>query len=103
MFHDFHSWIHCLHLNVDDKDKDSQEQMRILSEQQVLKNDAARFRFHVISCKDPKNSLVDYIAVNDIHLIAFIPHKKNFFSIFTRQDLTKGDLFLTGLPILGIL
>ena len=101
MFRDFHSWIYCLHLNVNGKDRDSQEQMKALSEEESLEE--GKYNFHVINCKDPRTSLMDYITVNDIHLIAFIPHKKNFFSIFTRQDLTKEDLFLTGLPILGIL
>jgi nucleotide-binding universal stress UspA family protein len=103
MFEVFSCQVHCLHLNVGNKDKESEKQMIHLSQKEELKNDASRYKFHVISCEDPKVSLMDYIAVNDIQLIAFIPHKRNFFNIFSHQDLTKGDLFLTGLPILGIM
>jgi nucleotide-binding universal stress UspA family protein len=102
LFTEFNCHIHCLHMNVDSKDKDSEALMKELSENKGKKNPPERNKFHVEMCKDAKTSILDYIKRNEIELIAFIPHKKNFFSIFSHQDLTKEDLFDTGLPILGI-
>jgi nucleotide-binding universal stress UspA family protein len=99
---DFHIHIHCLHLNVGNKDKDSDILMEALATHPGIKGLDDLIDFKVLDCEDPKASLMEYIRQNNIQLIAFIPHKKNFFKIFTKQDLTKEDLFLTGLPILGV-
>lgn len=94
--------IHCLHLNVKGKNKDAGKEMKALATHAEIARLNDAIRFHVLDCQNAKESLVKFINDHRIQIIAFIPHKKNFFNIFTKQDLTKEDLFLTGLPILGI-
>jgi nucleotide-binding universal stress UspA family protein len=94
--------IHCLHLDVGQKDLDAPAEMELLKKEAITNKIIENIDFEVISCDDPNDCLRNFISGHGIQLIAFIPHKKNFFRIFTRQDLTKEDLFMTGLPILGI-
>jgi len=94
--------VHCLHLNLEKSDQKSLQMMEGLKMNAKLDSIRNRISFEVLSCKDPKKCLKEYIKAQQVQLIAFVPHKKNFFTIFTRQNLSKEDLFLTGLPILGI-
>jgi nucleotide-binding universal stress UspA family protein len=103
LFTDFKCEFHCLHLNVNDKDSDSENQMLELSKKDFFQDSIEGYTFKILSCHHPRRSLIEYITENEIDLIAFIPHRKNFFSIFTRQDLSKEDLFETGLPILAVI
>lgn len=98
----FNPLIHCLHLNVGQDGADSTISMDSLKDAPDLKEYGEKLDFKVIACEHPTDCLRTYIAAHDIQLIAFIPHKRNFFRIFTRQDLTKEDLFMTGLPVLAI-
>jgi nucleotide-binding universal stress UspA family protein len=103
LFKKFGSTCHCLHLDVNDKDRGAEIQMVELSRNKFFEDIMEKYRFNVLPCHNAQECLKEYIDKNEIDLIAFIPHKKNFLSIFSRQDLTKEDLFETGLPILGVL
>jgi nucleotide-binding universal stress UspA family protein len=94
--------LHCVHLDVGQKDKDSEAVMDRLRKDPELSVHLKKIDFKVIVCDSPKECLRNYIDAHHIQLIAFIPHRRNFFRIFSRQDLTKEDLFMTGLPILAI-
>lgn len=102
LLEEFDTQIHCLHLDVGGDDRLAGAGMKALSMHTDLEKFSDRIHFEVVPCSDPKECLVNYVSKKHVDLIAFIPHKKNFFKIFSRQDLTKEDLFLTGLPILGI-
>lgn len=100
---DFDINVHCLHLNVNGKNKNAEKDMKALGGVDELQQHLGRLNFNVLLCENPKETLTEFIADHNIHLIAFIPYKKNFFRIFSHQDIFKGDLFDTGLPILSII
>jgi nucleotide-binding universal stress UspA family protein len=94
--------LHCVHLDVGQKDKDAEAVMDRLRNDPELSVNLKKIDFKVITCNAPTECLRNYVADHHIQLIAFIPHRRNFFRIFSRQDLTKEDLFMTGLPILAL-
>lgn len=102
LLHPFKSRLHCVHLDSGQKDKNAEAEMERLRKDPELMVNLKDIEFKVIHCEHPTECLRQYISSNHIHLISFIPHRRNFFRIFSRQDLTKEDLFMTGLPILAV-
>ncbi len=94
--------ISCLHLALAKNETESIASMEALSRKELAIRPDTSISFQVITGSDPQESLDRYIEDNRSDLIAFIPHKKNIFKNFSRQNLTRDDLFLTRTPILAI-
>ena len=94
--------VHCLHICQPGKEVEAKASMEKLSIKLSNVSKAALIQFHVKPGHVPNEILQDFIIENRIDVLAFIPHKRNVFKSFNRQNLTKEDLFLTNIPILAI-
>lgn len=94
--------IYCLHLDIGGNGKENDEQMLSLSRKAHQSITPGEISFHVIDCRQPVETINEFVQQNKIGLISFIPHRRGFFRSLIRQDLTKKDLFLTNIPILAM-
>jgi len=94
--------VHCLHICQPGKETEAKAGMEKLSVKSSTHGKSPSMQFHVKPGHDPNEILQDFIKENRISILAFIPHKRNVFRSFNRQNLTKDDLFLTNIPILAI-
>jgi hypothetical protein len=94
--------VHCLHICQQGKEMEAKAGIEKLSLKLSDHSKSPSIQFHVKPGPDPNEILQDFIKENRISILAFIPHKRNVFRSFNRQNLTKDDLFLTNIPILAI-
>lgn len=94
--------IWCLNLCQERNEDEARSNMQRLSDRELPLRKETKINHQVIAGSDPRQSLHDFIRENRIDLLAFIPHKRNVFKNFNRQNLTKEDLFQADIPILAI-
>jgi len=102
LFSDININIHCLHLNLESRDKSADELIEKLKLE--CKNDqpVEKLSFYNIKCKHPQDVVETFIQLKNIKLIVFVPHKRSSLSMLVTSDLTRRDLFQTKIPILAI-
>jgi nucleotide-binding universal stress UspA family protein len=102
LFQDFEPYVHCLHLNLSHQDNEAENLMKALSANKKLERFMDSCAFSVIDSRDVSRTLHEFARDNNIHMIAFIPHRHNIFRKMFSQDLTKKDLFMTNIPIMAL-
>ena len=61
-----------------------------------------KFHTEVLEGNDKQNVIDNFIKVNNIDLIVFLPHRTNFFQQLFVQHFSKKYLFETNIPLLAI-
>lgn len=93
--------VFCLHISKDDTET-AKEKMKVLGDNSDLKKMIGRLNFFVSTDPNVKVVLEEFININQIGLIAFIPHKRNIFENLFYQGITREDLFQTNTPIIAV-
>jgi hypothetical protein len=62
-----------------------------------------RIKFEVVEVADDNQAAIDqFVAANQIDLIAFQPHKHNMLYMFFTKNITRKNLFATRIPLLSV-
>jgi hypothetical protein len=102
LFHPLIFQIQCIHISTSKSEVIARENIEKLTRKDLPIRRETSISFQVITGQDPQETLGAFLEDFPTDLIAFIPHKRNFFRNLSRQSLTKEDLFLTRIPILAI-
>ena len=94
--------IYCIHLLKGNDGEKCREKIKGLVSSDELSGYRDRLSGETLSGRDIQSAINEFIMKNKINLIAFIPHKRNILKEWFSHDITKKDLFLTNVPILGI-
>lgn len=94
--------IQCVHISSGKNEVIARENLDNLTNKDLPVRPGTSLSYHVITGDNAQETLEAFIEDNQTDLIAFIPHKRNIFKNFNRQNLRKEDLFLTRTPIMAI-
>ncbi|MCF8233810.1 MAG: universal stress protein [Bacteroidales bacterium] len=99
---DFDIRIHCLHLNIhDDKRADNEVKMDAIKKHFTDEISKGMLSCNLIDSKDISDDIENFVKENNIHLIAFLSHKRNIFQRLFTSKITKKDLFQANIPLLA--
>jgi len=102
LLRDFDIKIHCLHLNIhDDKKADNEAKMDAIKKHFTEEISKGMLSCSLIDSKDISDDIENFVKENDIHLIAFLSHKRNIFQRLFTSKITKKDLFQANIPLLA--
>jgi nucleotide-binding universal stress UspA family protein len=96
----FRIWV--LHLSGEYRMEEAGRQMEELKNKFKKEEKKGLIAFFTEKRVDYRKEVLEFISDHDIHLISFIPHKRNFLEGFFRKVMTKKDLFEAKLPLLAI-
>jgi nucleotide-binding universal stress UspA family protein len=94
--------ISVLHLANEYRMEEAERQMEELRKKFKNEEKKGLIGFFTEKRLDYRKEVLEFISAGDIHLVSFIPHKRNFLEGFFRKVMTKKDLFEAGLPLLAI-
>jgi hypothetical protein len=102
LFGAFETNFKVIHVMTGKDEDDAGIKMAALSEQFMLVEKAENKSFHILTDNEHYDNLKHFLEEKRIDLIAFIPHRRNFFKNLFHQGITREDLFLTHIPILAV-
>ncbi len=101
IFQDTDIKIFVTHLCLDKTGKEGAF-MSNLKKSFATEQNQGRIFFHVIDTEDKNSALQAFTELNEIDLIAFIAHKKNFLKKFLQNKIHKEDFFKLDIPMLAV-
>jgi nucleotide-binding universal stress UspA family protein len=103
LFSSFQSKIHVVHFIKGGKQNDAYLRMKMLQMKFGKEEKTDRIKFEVVDIADDNQSAIDqFVAANQIDLIAFQPHKHNMLYMFFTKNITRKNLFATRIPLLSV-
>ncbi len=95
--------IYCVHFNIfESKILKNEEQMEKLKSIISKKHKTENIKFKLIDSFNINQDIETFIKTNNINLIAFHSHKRNYFKELFTKKLTKKHLFHTNVPLLSL-
>jgi nucleotide-binding universal stress UspA family protein len=94
--------IFCLHLLKNETEGESLKKLNDLEGNKALKDLEGKISFHTLKNDHRKETVKHFIAVHQIGLVAFIPHKRNVFQNLFYQGITREELFQMQIPIMAV-
>jgi nucleotide-binding universal stress UspA family protein len=103
LFAMFQSKIHVVHFITGGKQTDAYLRMKMLQMKFGKEEKTDRIKFEVVEVADDNQAAIDqFVAANQIDLIAFQPHKHNMLYMFFTKNITRKNLFATRIPLLSV-
>lgn len=99
IFSEYSVRIHCVHILL--KGNDQNEKMKELEKKLSIKEKNGSVICNLIEGKHINEDIEKYILEHQINAIAFLSHKRSFFSEIFTHKITKKDLFQINLPLLA--
>jgi hypothetical protein len=103
MFSAFSSRILVAHFITKAKHGDAYDKMKNLQMKFGKEEKTNQISFEVIEVAEDNQSAIDqFVAANEIDIIAFQPHKHGLLHMFFTKNITKKNLFATNVPLLSV-
>ena len=103
VFHPFGPTIHVVHFYHAAKQQGEPGKMQNLEKRCREEVKGVRLRFHLADTgEDQQKGIDDFVAKENIRLIAFHPQKRGLLYMLFTKNITRKNLFATNLPLLSL-
>jgi nucleotide-binding universal stress UspA family protein len=103
LFSAFSARINVVHFLTKSKQSDAYVRMKALQMKFGKEEKTNQVSFEIIEVAEDNQSAVDqFVAANNIVMIAFQPHKHSLLYMFFTKNITKKNLFATNVPLLSV-
>lgn len=93
----FNAEIECIYVKTDDNDVNEV----IIADWKVIFKEE-KVTFHIIKSNDVEETIIDFINLHKINLLAMLNHKRSFWEGFFHTSLTKKMAFHLRIPLMAL-